>query len=62
MKLSAHPVKTGQARLGLPGNVDMVTGLALTPVLESVPALPAYPAKTGQAKAGHPADLPVIDT
>ena len=45
MKLPAH-------RAGLPGNVDMITGLALTPVLESVAALPAY-------KAGHPADLPV---
>ena len=41
MKLSAHPVKTGQARLGLPGDVDMITGSALTPVLESVTALPA---------------------
>jgi galactose-1-phosphate uridylyltransferase len=30
----------------------MITGLALTPVLEFVAALPAY-------KAGHPADLPV---
>ena len=43
MKLPAHPVKTGQARLGLPGNVDMITRSAF---------LPAY-------KAGHPADLPV---
>jgi hypothetical protein len=34
---------------GLPGNVDMITGSALTPVLESVTALPA----------GHPAHLPV---
>jgi hypothetical protein len=42
MKLPAHTT-------GLPGNVDMITGSALTPVLESVTALPA----------GHPADLPV---
>lgn len=42
MKLLAH-------RAGLPGNVDMITGSALTPVLESVTALPA----------GYPADLPV---
>jgi hypothetical protein len=48
-KLPADPVKTGQAWLGLPGNVDMITGSALTPVLESVAALPA----------GLPADLPV---
>jgi len=34
MKLPAH-------RAGLPGNVDMITGSALTPVLESVSALPA---------------------
>ena len=51
MKLPVHPVKTGQARLRLPGNVDMITGSALTPLRESVTALPA----------GHPADLPVID-
>jgi len=43
VKIPAHPVKTGQARLGLPGNVDMITGSAF---------LPAY-------KAGHPAGLPV---
>ncbi len=24
VKLPAHPVKTGQARLGLPGNEDMI--------------------------------------
>ena len=41
MKLPAHPVKTGQARLGLPGNVDSITGSALTPLRESVTALPA---------------------
>ena len=34
MKLFAH-------RARLPGNVDMITGSALTPVLESVTALPA---------------------
>jgi hypothetical protein len=45
VKPPVHPVKTGQARLGLPGNVDMITGSAF---------LPAY-------QAGHPADLPVID-
>ena len=48
MKLRAHPVKTGQARLGLPGDVDTIIGSAF---------LPAHPVKTG--KAGHPADLPV---
>jgi hypothetical protein len=31
MKLSAHPVKTGQARLGLPGNVDVIIGSAFFP-------------------------------
>ena len=41
VKLLAHPVKTGQARLGLPGNVDMITGSTLTPLRESVTALPA---------------------
>ena len=34
MKLPTH-------RTGLPANVDMITGSALTPVLESVSALPA---------------------
>ena len=52
VKLPAH-------RAGLPGNVVMITRSALTPVLESVSALPA-PA-TGR-KAGHPADLPVNKT
>jgi len=41
VKLSAHPVKTGQARQGLPGTVDMIIGSALTPLRESVAALPA---------------------
>jgi len=41
VKLHVHPVKTGQARQGLPGNGDMITGSALTPVPESVTALPA---------------------
>jgi hypothetical protein len=45
VKLTAH-------RAGLPGNVDMIIGSALTPLRESVAALPAY-------KARHPADLPV---
>ena len=31
MKLRAHPVKTGQARLGLPGDVDMIIGSAFLP-------------------------------
>ena len=35
LKLTAH-------RAGLPGNVDMITGSALTPLRESVTALPAY--------------------
>ena len=38
VKLSAHPVKTGQARQGLPGNEDMIIGSALTPLRESVAA------------------------
>ena len=41
VKLLAHPVRTGQARLGLPGDVDMIIGSALTPLRESVTALPA---------------------
>ena len=49
MKLPAH-------RAGLPGNVDMIIGSALTPVLESVSALPPLP--TGR-KTGHPADFPM---
>jgi hypothetical protein len=52
MKLFAHPVKTGQGRLGLLGNVDMITGSALTPLRESVAASPRHPAKTGQARQG----------
>ena len=44
VKLPAH-------RAGLPGEADTITGSALTPLRESVTALPAY-------KAGHPADLP----
>ena len=47
MKLSTHPVRTGQARQGLLGNVDMITGSAFL-------LAPA----TGR-KAGYPADLPV---
>ena len=31
MKLLAHPVMTGQARLELPGNVDIITWLASLP-------------------------------
>ena len=31
MKLPAHPVKTGQARQGLPGNAAMITGSAFLP-------------------------------
>jgi len=38
VKLTAHPVKTGQARRGLPGNEDMIVGSALTPLRESVTA------------------------
>jgi len=43
MKLPAHPVKTGQARLGLPGNEEYDYRSALTPLRESVTALPATP-------------------
>ena len=31
VKLSAHPVKTGQARLELPGDVNMIKGSASLP-------------------------------
>ena len=31
MKLPAHPVKTGQARQGLPGDVNTITGSAFLP-------------------------------
>ena len=41
MKLPAIPLRRDRHRAGLPGNVDMIIGSALTPVLESVAALPA---------------------
>ena len=47
MKFPAHSA-------GLPGNVDIFIGSALTPLRESVTALPAY-------QAGHPADAPVTE-
>jgi len=31
VKLLAHPVKTGQARQGLPGDVDTIIGSAFLP-------------------------------
>ena len=31
VKLPAHPVKTGQARQGLPGNVEIFGGPAFLP-------------------------------
>jgi len=40
VKLPAH-------RAGLPGNVDMSRGSALTPLRESVPALPALQQEGG---------------
>jgi hypothetical protein len=40
-------------RAGFPGDGKTITGSALTPVLESVAALPAH-------RAGHLADLPAI--
>jgi len=50
-KLPAHPVKTGQARLELPGDVDMITGSALPPT-------PAYRQEGGAssrlARESHP--------
>jgi len=49
VKLSADPAKTGQARLGLPGNVNIITGSAV---------LPAFLPRG--RKAGHQADLPAI--
>jgi hypothetical protein len=48
VKLSAHSA-------GHPGNVHMITGSALTPVLESVAALPAYlPTAGRQGGASSP--------
>jgi hypothetical protein len=52
MKLPAPAYRQAGTRRGLPRNVDMIIGSALTPVLESVAALPAH-------KAGRPANLPV---
>ena len=49
---SPKRLRAGRHRAGLPGNVDIITGSALTPLREFVTALPAY-------KVGHPADLPV---
>jgi hypothetical protein len=49
-------VKLPARRAGLPGNVDMIIGSALTPLRGSVTALPA-PAY--RQEGGHPADLPV---
>jgi len=39
VKLTAHSVKTRQARLGLPGHGDMITGSALTGKCPASPAL-----------------------
>jgi hypothetical protein len=39
VKLTAHSVKTRQARLGLSSNVDMITGSALTGKCPASPAL-----------------------
>ena len=45
MKLPAHPVKTGQARQGLPGHAAMITGSAF---------LPAYlPVNEGRQPGTH---------
>ena len=41
VKLPAHPVKTGQARQGLPGNVDMIIGSAFLPAIPLRRDLPA---------------------
>ena len=59
VKLPTYPVRTEKARLGLPGNVVIITGSALTPLRESVTALPAF--LPTDRKAGHPADLPVTE-
>ena len=45
MKLSAHPVKTGQARQGLPGDADTIAGSAFLPT-------PAY-WQEGEASSRH---------
>ena len=41
MKLPAPVCRQAGTRQEPPGNADMITGLAFTPVLESVSALPA---------------------
>jgi len=38
---SPKRLRAGRHRAGLPGNVDIITGSALTPLRESVTALPA---------------------
>ena len=58
-KLPRPCLPTGRHRTGLPGDVATTAGSALTPLRESVPALPPYPAYQRAGKAGHPADLPV---
>jgi hypothetical protein len=45
-------LRAGRHRASLPGNVEIIIGSALTPLRESVSALPTD-------RAGHPADLPV---
>ena len=42
------PLRRGRHRAGLPGNVEIITGSALTPLWESVTALPSYPSKAGR--------------
>jgi hypothetical protein len=51
MKLSAH-------RARLPGDVDTITGSALTPVLESVAALPAPAYRQEGGASSRPASAP----
>jgi len=41
MKLAAPAYRQAGTGQGLPGNVDLITGSALTPLRESVTALPA---------------------
>ena len=52
MKLPAHPVKTGQARLGLPGNEEYDYKVGFDSTAGVRYRLPRHPVKTGQARRG----------
>ena len=52
MKLFAPGLSAGRHRGRLPGNVNVNRGSVLTPVLESVAAVPAYLPTTSGARWG----------